>query len=371
MSKQLKGRIVSSTGVKSGTIEFSDRILSIEEKQALNQEPYIFAGFIDVHVHGGGGGDTMDGIDGIKTMAKFHLQHGTTSIYPTTITNPWQNIIKALNAIKEIKEEKLADLPAIMGAHLEGPFISPNRLGAQPAFTLEPNYLLTQEILELDVVRLLTLAPEIENAAETAEDFAKAGLRVSIGHSVANYEEVQFVLDIVQEQSGVSSFTHLYNAMGALQGREPAIVGAAFANIGSYAEIIFDTHHVHPASFLSAYYAKQGKLFFITDAIRATGLPEGKTELGGQEVIVKDGKAKLLDGTLAGSVLTLDQALRNGLEHNLPIHKLGNMLSTIPAEYMALKDRGQLKEGLRADIVIMDKDFNILEVYVAGRKLVG
>ena len=371
MIKQLEGKLVTNTGVISGTIKFEDNIISIEEKQLSDTVPYIFAGFIDVHVHGGGGGDTMDGVSGIKTMARFHLEHGTTSIYPTTITNPWPQIIAALRAVKELRSQEISDLPEIMGAHLEGPFISPDRLGAQPAFTLLPNYLLTQELIELDIVRLVTIAPEIENAAETVEDLLKAGVRVSMGHSVASYEEVQQILDTVKEHGGTSSFTHLYNAMGGLQGREPAVVGAALANIDSYAEIIFDTFHVHPASFLSAYYAKQGKLFFITDAIRATGMAEGRSELGGQEVIVKDGKAKLLNGTLAGSVLTMDKALKNGLEQNLSIPTVSKMLSKIPAEYMGLKDRGELSVGLRADLVLMDKDFNILEVYVAGRKLLG
>lgn len=371
MKKQIKGNFVGADAVNSGVMSFSENIESIELKKGIDNLPYILPGFIDVHVHGGGGGDTMDGFDGIKTMARFHLQHGTTSIYPTTITNPWQKLIDVLKVLKGFVDNDRQGLPSIMGAHLEGPFISPNKLGAQPPFAIEPNYLLNKEVIDLDVVRLLTLAPEIVNAKEAAEDFAKAGIRVSIGHSVASYEETQMVLDKVAENGGVSSFTHLYNAMGGLMGREPAIVGAAMANPATYAELIFDTQHVHPASMKAAYMAKGDKLFFITDAIRAAGMKEGKSELGGQEVIVKDGTARLTNGTLAGSILTMDEALRNGLEHNLTLTQLSKMLATIPARYMGLKDRGELKEGLRADFVVMDKDFKILEVYVGGRRLVG
>ncbi len=362
---------MTTNGLLAGVIEFSENIEAITANPDMSNGPYILPGFIDVHVHGGGGGDTMDGVGGIETMAKFHLKHGTTSIYPTTITNPWQKIMAALKAVKEVQKSNDQELPSIMGAHLEGPFISPNRLGAQPPFTVEPAADLVKEVLGLDVVRLLTIAPELDTAMEAAKSFAKAGVRVSVGHSVASYEEVQLLLDAVAAVGGASSFTHLYNAMGGLMGRRPAIVGAAFANRESYAELIFDTHHVHSAAMMAAFNVKREKLLFITDAIRATGLKEGKSELGGQAVLVKDGMAKLSDGTLAGSVLTMDAALRNGLEHNLTLTQVSKMLSSVPARYMGLKDRGELKEGLRADLVLMDKDFKILEVYVGGRRIIG
>jgi N-acetylglucosamine-6-phosphate deacetylase len=148
-------------------------------------------------------------------------------------------------------------------------------------------------------------------------------------------------------------------------------VGAALSDKTSFAELIFDTYHVHQGSFLAALNAKNEQLFFITDAIRAAGLPEGKTELGGQEVTVKEGKAVLADGTLAGSVLTLGKALRNALETGLTLEQTSKLLSAVPARYMGLDDRGRLGLGLRADVVVLSKELKVLEVYVAGRKCVG
>ncbi len=366
----LTGNLVTPRGLTRGTVTFSKTIEVITTSQA-RADIYILPGFIDTHVHGGGGGDTMDGATGIRTLAKFHLQHGTTTLYPTTMTNPWENILKALTGAKEIVREQPEDLPDLPGVHLEGPFISPKRLGAQPRFTLEPTRDLLEQLLAFDVIRLVTVAPEISGALEAAKKFVAANVRVSVGHSAASYEQVQTMVQLVQEHKGTLGFTHLYNAMGGLSGREPGVVGAALANTASFAELIFDTHHVHAASLLSALNAKPQHLFLITDCIRAGGLPDGETELGGQKVTVKNGKATLSDGTLAGSVLTLDKALRNALELGLSLEKISQLLSATPANYMGLEDRGTLELNKRADLVVLDKELKVLEVYKAGKKLIG
>ena len=368
---RLTGNLVTPQGLRHGTMTFSKIIEDISATSEPRADIYILPGFIDTHVHGGGGGDTMDGSEGVLTLAKFHLQHGTTTLYPTTITNPWNNILQALKGAKEVIQEQPSDLPDIPGVHLEGPFINPKRLGAQPPFTLEPSQELLEELLNLNVVRLVTLAPEIPNALEAANVFVRAGVRVSIGHSAATYEQVQACLETIHKAGGKAGFTHLYNAMGGLSGREPGVVGVALADESSFAELIFDTHHVHQGSFLAALNAKREHLFFITDCIRAAGLLEGKTELGGQEVTVKNGRAVLGDGTLAGSVLTLDKALRNALGVGLRLEQISKLLSTTPAQYMNLADRGRLGPGLRADLVVLDKKMNVQEVYLAGRNCVG
>jgi N-acetylglucosamine-6-phosphate deacetylase len=367
----ITGNLVTPRGLLYGTITFSNTIEDVTILSEARDDITILPGFIDTHVHGGGGGDTMDGSLGVRTLANFHLQHGTTTLYPTTITNPWTNIMKALRGVQEVMGEPSDDLPDVPGVHLEGPFISPKRLGAQPPFTLEPSQDLLEDLLSFNVIRLVTLAPEIPNALEAAQTFAKAGVRVSIGHSAATYEQIKVSLEAVQTAGGAVGFTHLYNAMGGLAGREPGVVGAALADKSSFAELILDTHHVHPGSFLAALSAKPDHLFFITDAIRATGLPEGKTELGGQEVVVKGGKAVLADGTLAGSVLTLDKALRNALELGLSLEQTSRLLSAVPANYLGLEDRGRLEAGCRADVVVLDKEMSAQAVYVAGRKCVG
>ncbi len=367
----LKGIILSPQGLQAGSLVFDGHILELSATASSKAAPYILPGFIDVHVHGGGGADTMDGAEGVKTLAKFHLQHGTTSLYPTTITNPWQSILKALEGVKQVMLEEPKNLPSILGVHLEGPFISPNRLGAQPPNAIEPSQELIQEALEFDVIKLVTLAPEIPNALAAAKQFSKAGVQLSVGHTRASYEEVLALSVLLKQMGARLGFTHLYNAMGGLEGRKPAVVGAALADADSFAELIFDRQHVHEASFLSAFNAKPDKLLFITDAMRASGMKDGKSELGGQEVSIKDGKAQLSDGTLAGSLLTLDQALGNAVNAGLSLEQASHLVSRNPANYMQLNDRGTLELGKRADMVVLDKELRILEVYVAGKKRVG
>jgi N-acetylglucosamine-6-phosphate deacetylase len=367
---RLQGNLVTPKGVVNGAITFQKTIDTIEST-SLGQNTYILPGFIDTHVHGGNSGDTMDGAEGVLKLATFHLSHGTTTLYPTTMTNPWANTIKALEGVKETLQEKPEGLPDIPGAHLEGPFISPQRLGAQPPFTLEPTQEMLEELLSFDVIRLVTLAPEINGGLEAAKLFAKHNIRVSAGHTAASYEHIQTMIQSVQQEKGVAGFTHLYNAMGGLTGREPGVVGAALASKESFAELIFDLYHVSVGSFLAALNAKPHHLFFITDCIRAAGLAEGESELGGQKVIVKNGKATLESGNLAGSVLTMDQALKNGLSAGLSLEQCTTLLSATPAHYMGLDNRGTLELGKRADIVVMNKDFQMQEVYIAGQKVIG
>lgn len=371
MTQVVRGRVLGKAGFVFAELGFDAQILSLDPVTQEKDAPYILPGFIDTHVHGGGGADTMDGAEGVKKLARFHLEHGTTTLYPTTITNPWSNIIDALNGVKQVKEAAFSELPDIPGAHLEGPFISPQRLGAQPPNTLLPTTELLRELLELDITRLITLAPELEGATAAAQLLAKAGVRISIGHTKASYEEVEPFIQAVRDVGGKVGFTHLFNAMGGLSGREPGVVGAALSDIDAFAELIFDTHHVHRASFLAALAAKPDHLSLITDAIRACGMSDGQSELGGQTVFISEGQAKLADGTLAGSLLSLDQALRNAVEAGLSLRKASQLLSQTPANYMGLKDRGHLDPGKRADFLVLNQDLQLQEVYVAGRKVVG
>ena len=367
---RLAGQFVTSKGVRAGEVRFGEWIEAVEFGVTA-RGPYVLPGFIDTHVHGGNGGDTMDGAEGVYTLARFHVQRGTTTLYPTTMTNPWSEVLGALRGVKEVVEQRDKTLPSIPGAHLEGPFISPEKLGAQPACTLGPTAEHVQEVLELGIVKLVTLAPEIPGTVQAAKRFARAGVRVSVGHTNATFEEVGALTQAVQEVGGTVGFTHLYNAMSALESRAPGAVGAAFAEQDTYAELIFDTHHVHPGSFLAALSAKPEHLHLITDAIRACGLQEGQTELGGQVVSVSQGAARLEDGTLAGSVLTLDQALRNACNIGISLEQVSDLLSGVPARYLGLKDRGTLEVGKRADLVLLDDDLQVLEVYVVGCKVVG
>lgn len=366
--KALSGQLVTPAGIVSGTVQFDGVITELSEGSA-DSETYILPGFIDTHVHGGGGADTMDGAEGIRQLARFHVRHGTTTLLPTTITNPWEDILAALEGVVAVQQKAAPSLPSIPGAHVEGPFISPERLGAQPPFALEATPERVSALLDTGVVRVMTVAPEVAGVMAAVPALVKRGVRVSIGHTVASYDETLALMQCVRAAGGVVGFTHLFNAMRGLESREPGVVGAALADDASFTELILDGHHVHSAAFKLSLKARSGHLHLITDAIRATGLPEGATELGGQQVTVAAGAARLADNTLAGSVLTLDQALRNALGLGVSLPQASAALSGVAARYLGLADRGALQVGLRADMVILDKEFQVTAVYVAGEQM--
>jgi N-acetylglucosamine-6-phosphate deacetylase len=361
----LHGRILTPKGWQVGKIDFGAAIHDISRVSIAQNTPYIVPGFIDVHVHGGGGFDTMDGIAGIRGMADFHAKHGTTGLLATTITNPWNNVINALRSAKQLMLEPNSGA-RILGVHLEGPFVSPHRLGAQPNFVVEPTLERVQEVLNFDVIRVVTIAPEQPHALEACEIFAQAGVRVSVGHTIANTDQVESAIRVVKNANGFSSGTHLFNAMGGLEGRNPGIVGAILANPDVWAELILDGHHVHFSSFLAALNAKPGRLMLITDAMRAAGMPNGSYDLGGQMVHVANGTARLENGSLAGSLLTMDQAVRNAVGAGLKLETAIKLASSHPARYLGLAKKGRLEPGCDADLVVLGDSLEVQAVFVAG-----
>lgn len=364
---EISGRILTPSGLVRGTIRFRERIVEVERADV--DGPLLLPGFVDVHVHGGGGGDTMDGPDGVLKLARFHLAHGTTTLLPTTITNPWEKVLTALDGVVEVRSAGLSEpLPDIPGAHLEGPFISAQRLGAQPPFTRLPSPDAIAEITQRNVVRVVTLAPELPDAMQAARVFVDAGVNVSVGHTRADYDCVSMLADVVRAAGGTLGFTHLFNAMGGVEGREPGPAAAALAMHDAYSELILDGHHVFEGAFQTARAAKGRRLLLVTDCIRAGGSGDGETELGGQPVRVTGGAARLSDGTLAGSVLTLDEALRNALAAGVALTEVSAMLSSTPARYLGLADRGEIAAGMRADLVALDDEYRISDVWVGGRR---
>ena len=366
----LCGRLLLPGGsFVSGTLHFGTHITALVAGPQTGG-PLILPGFVDTHVHGGGGGDAMDGAEGVRTLARLHARHGTTTLLPTTMTNPWEKILAALRGVREVMDTGGvpggADVP---GAHLEGPFISPQRLGAQPPCTLAPTPERVAEVLALDVVRAVTLAPEVEGGQAAALAFAQAGVRVGIGHTVADADTVQACLQAVHAAGGRTAGTHLFNAMGGIQGREPGVPGALLADPHSFAEIILDGFHLHPLSFLLARAAAPERVLLITDAMRAAGQGDGESELGGQPVTVTGGRASLAGGSLAGSVLTMDVALKNAVSVGVPLPEASRMLSRTPARSLGLEDRGELRVGKRADLVVLTDDLEVQEVYVGGERL--
>ncbi|WP_082780140.1 N-acetylglucosamine-6-phosphate deacetylase [Gluconobacter albidus] len=369
MMMHLEGRIVLRDRVVPGRVDFDSHIRGIVPRSGV-AERYILPGFIDGHVHGGGGADTMDGVAAIETLSRFHLGHGTTTILPTTITAPWPDVMAALRAVAEVSRRGVEDGPRIHGAHLEGPFVSPHKLGAQPPFNIEPTAERVAEAVATGCVRVVTIAPELEHAPTAMKAFAQAGVRVSLGHTTTDFEGAERALCLVCAAGGTVGGTHLFNAMSAIEGRRPGPVTALMCSDVAYGEMIFDTHHVHPASFRLAERVMGQRLLFVTDAMRGTGEADGPSQLGGQNVMIHDGVVRLPDGTLAGSVLTLDQALRNALDAGMSLPKAARLVSTNAAAYLGLHDRGAIAPDLLADFTVLDDRFQVSEVWVNGERRV-
>lgn len=366
---KLKGNILTSRGWFLGEVAFGEVVEGIRGK-ADAKPRYIVPGFIDVHVHGGGGGDAMDGASGLEAMTRFHVAHGTTALLATTITNPWDRVIEALSGIRDYASSNGG--ATVLGAHLEGPFINPERLGAQPPYTVLPTPDRIREILELGVVKVVTIAPEIEGALEAIELFLAAGVRVSLGHTAATAEialEV-FALAAKLGKSQLICGTHLFNAMGGLEGRNPGVVGALLGNPNSYAEVILDGHHVHNSAFRAAFFAKPDKLILVTDAIRAAGQTEGQFDLGGQSVRLEGSAVRLPNGALAGSVLTMLGAVRNAVAAGLALEVALKLASSHPAQYLGLQGYGKLTVGAVADVVVLSEALEVEAVYVGGQQAV-
>jgi N-acetylglucosamine-6-phosphate deacetylase len=358
----MKGNILTPNGWVVGEIEFGPRILSIQGEAInpdANRDDYILPGFIDVHVHGGAGRDMMEGGDAPHVIAALHARHGTTSLLATTMTAPVEDINQALTAIGEACANRRKGEARILGVHLEGPYINPGKLGAQPAFAREATLDEVQRFAQQAPMKLITVAPEMDGMLDLVRQLADAGIRVQIGHTTGSYEDGVKALE-----HGAAGFTHLFNAMPGLHHREPGMVGAALAH-AQYAEIIPDLLHVHPGAIKVALRSIP-HLFCVTDSTAASGMPDGEYMLGRQVVHKCMGGVRLADGTLAGSTLTMDQALRNLVSIGVPLEDASKRVSTNAADYLGETQRGRLAPGCFADLVVLDRDLNIKAVYIEG-----
>ncbi|PSL41634.1 N-acetylglucosamine-6-phosphate deacetylase [Planomicrobium soli] len=325
---------------------------------AANKNWNALPGFIDVHIHGAAGFDAMDATqEALAGIAAALPKEGTTSFLATTMTQSESAISKALqNASRFAASEGQAEM---LGVHLEGPFISTKRAGAQP---LEH---ITEPSIEQfsrwqkksgDRIKLVTVAPEVENGLDFIEAIAKSGVVPSIGHTDATFENVQEAV-----QKGASHVTHLYNQMSPLHHRNPGVVGASLLENALTVELIADFIHSHPKSVELAFRQKgAGRMMLITDAMRAKGLEPGMYDLGGQEVRVTEKDARLSDGTLAGSILTMDEAVKNVAElTGCTLSELVAMTSANAAKELRLEQKGSIEKGKDADITILDEQFNV------------
>ena len=321
-----------------------------------------------MHVHGGGGFDIMDGkYEAIKQVAAAHSRFGTTAFLPTTMTMRKDKIIESLKSVKEaiVKGTGAAE---ILGVHLEGPYINSERKGAQKKEDIKNPSI--EEFLEFNLasgnlIRLLTIAPEIPGAIELIHWLSEHKIIASVGHSNATYEQVQESI-----RAGLNHVTHTFNAMSGLNHHEPGVVGAALSSPELIVEMIADGVHLHPAVMKILTRVKGAeKIVLITDAIRATSMPEGTYDLGGQDVIVTNGQARLKNGTLAGSILTMDKAVRNMISMaGVSLKEAVQMATINPAKCLGIEGRkGSLAAGKDADIVILDKKLKVKLTMVKGK----
>ena len=332
------------------------------------KDKFIVPGYIDIHVHGGGGSDVMDGdYEAINQIAIAHSHFGTTSFLPTTMTMNKDKIIRSLRSICEAVKKGTAGAE-ILGIHMEGPYINSEKKGAQREEDIKKVSI--EEFSEFNqasgnLIRLVTIAPEMPGAIDFIKYLDKQKIIVSVGHSNATYAQVQAGI-----QAGLSHVTHTFNAMRGLHHREPGVVGAALTSPELTVEVIADGIHIHPIVLKILTKIKEGeKIVLMTDAMRAAGLKEGTYDLGGQEVIVTKGQARLKDGTLAGSVLTMDKAVKNmASKVGVPLPKAIQMASFNPARSIGIDDKkGSLEPGKDADIVILNKNLETELTIVAGK----
>tara|TARA_R110002110_G_scaffold284986_1_gene499091 strand:+ start:72330 stop:73430 length:1101 start_codon:yes stop_codon:yes gene_type:complete len=358
------GHILTPEGWVDGRIEFDSHVLAIEEDEVAADAPFIIPGFIDLHVPGGGGADVMQGEAAVRTAARLHARHGTTSFLPATITAPEDELVKALAGIGKVQTARETGEARVLGAHMEGPYINAARLGAQPPFARDPDPAFVDILVGEGVVKLVTIAPETTGGLDMIRQLAQAGIVVQIGHSDADYETACAALD-----AGARGFTHLFNAMSPLRHRAPGVAGAALAH-GEYAALIPDGIHVAPGAMKVALRSIP-KLFAVTDATAAAGMPDGEYPLGSHTVTKHDGGVFLDDGTLAGSALTMDRALANLLDMGLSLDEASLRTSTYPADFIGRLDRGRIQVGAWADLVLLDPAHKLVDVVVEGEPIQG
>jgi len=368
MKAIINGRIIHRKEiVEDAILYFDQKILGLSrEVPAENCEIidasglYVSAGFVDMHIHGSGGADVMDATpEALETISVALMEGGTTSFVATTMTMGQEEIEAALDNVVQHASEVTG--AKIRGIHLEGPFLNPNKSGAQDSrYIQEANFDWITPYLEQ--IRVITIAPEIKGAEAFIKRLSVSHphILLSIGHSDAGYDTALESFDW-----GISHATHLFNAMPPFQHRAPGIVGAVLDSSVT-AEIIADLIHLHPSIVRMVHDLKKEKLILITDAMRAGCMGSGIYELGGQKVIVSDGRAILENGVLAGSVLRLNEAVKNYRDVSMAtLAEAVYAATTLPARRLGLSC-GELEEGYDADIILFDTQLDIKELYIDG-----
>ena len=342
---------------------------ALTEKEA---QTYILPGLVDIHFHGCAGYDFCDGTtEALRAIASYEMTHGTTTICPATMTLSEEQLLGICAVAADAVETEVleADVPlkdVLRGIYLEGPFISEEKKGAQnPAYIRTPDRRMLERLQQAakGMIRMVAIAPETEGAMDCIRE-CRGDFRFSIAHTCADYETAKAAME-----AGAHHVTHLYNAMPPFTHRKPGVIGAAAENEETRAELICDGIHIHPCVVKSTFKLfVAGRMILISDSMMATGMEDGEYALGGQPVIVKGNRALLKDGTIAGSATSLFGCMRTAIQMGVPKEEAVRAATRNPAEAVGLEEEcGMLLAGRRADILIADGEFVLLEVIKSGR----
>ncbi len=357
-----KGIITTNIGIEGDKIAYiGDDQSKITQELPYEQNQVVLPGFIDQHVHGAGGSDAMDGtVKDLSIIANCLAKEGTTGFLATTMTQSPENISKAMTAVKEYMSANPSDGARVLGIHLEGPFISTKHIGAQPL-----EYVASPSVEVFDdynyksgnAIKLVSLAPEVEGATELIEHLASLGVVASAGHTDAGYKDMEQAVN-----SGLSNVTHTYNAQRGIHHRDVGTAGSAMLIDQINCEAICDLIHLSaPAIKLLVKNKPHDKVTLITDSMRAKHLADGLSELGGQTVIVKNGEARLENGALAGSILKMNDAIKNVvLSCGVPFTDAIDFATINPAKNLGLdKDIGTIEVGKKASFAVLTEEFEV------------
>lgn len=360
------GKVLIGSEFKSVDIEFDEKIKTIG---TVNKDAdidasgcYVIPGLIDLHTHGAIGEDTSDGNkEGFAKLTEFYAKNGVTSFCATTMTLPEETIVDAIRVVREY--EPTSSSAKCAGVHLEGPFFCYEKRGAQaPEFLKNPDIAMFDRLSsESDgIVRIVSVAPELDGSAEFIKHASKT-CTVALGHTIADYDTAMAAF-----QNGASHVTHLFNGMNGFHHRTPGVIGAAF-DAGATVELISDGIHLHPSVIRSMFTMFGSRAIPISDSVRCAGMPDGEYELGSQKFFVKDSKATLADGTIAGSSINLMTALKNIVSFGISLETAVKSVTIEPAKIIGLEDSiGSIEVGKCADFVVLDKDLNIIKVIIDG-----
>ncbi len=320
-------------------------------------------GFVDLQVNGFGGVDFLGAdAEGFATAGEALLETGVTAYVPTLITSAEDDLVSALRSVPEARRG-----PRILGVHLEGPFLSPNRLGTHRlGARRDPDVALLDRLLDAGPVRTMTLAPELPGALELVDRLHSRGVTVSLGHTDATAAEANAAFD-----RGVRTVTHVFNAMRPLAHRDPGIVGAALVHREVVLQAIVDGVHLDPDIVRLLWAVAAGRLALVTDAIAGAGAGDGVYALGEIEIVVSDDIVRSEDGVLAGSTLTMPQAVRNLVDAGAPLEQALEAASTVPGRVLGLPQLGRLVPGGPADVAVLDDDLEVVRAIVGGETLVA